>query len=404
MRFANMSFCGRGRQTLGDQMQLIALDEIYRQMGLSLERDIVYVDKNDLATYGGEEILLPISFSLVDYVEKGWASRFSARIKPLFLGLTLARGFLYPEEVVFFNQNGPIGCRDERTYETLRKYNVPSYLAGCVTCTLPQRTHTPVRGKVFLVDAPDAASFYLPDDWNRNSVRLSHFVDQCANPKRAAESLLKRYREEASLVITSLLHCATPCAAMGIPVILVKSVVSYRFSWIDKLLPIFRVEDLANFREIPVPVDMGVGESLRRLVMRRLDAPTAWLDDFNELTRFWMDRTRRPYDLDCFRPYKDFLDRYFQSGGRRYSIWGLTQMSEMIVEYVRMSYPDAKLASVYDKFRRVRFCGLMSKSPDELINDGALCVTTMSASADAKAKVCEKVLKKEDVCLMEIYK
>src|SRR5690606_24210023 len=34
-----------------------------------------------------------------------------------------------------------------------------------------------------------------------------------------AKELLKYYRDEAGLVITSRIHCAMPCAAMGIPVV-----------------------------------------------------------------------------------------------------------------------------------------------------------------------------------------
>jgi len=34
-----------------------------------------------------------------------------------------------------------------------------------------------------------------------------------------AEELLKQYRDRARLVITSKIHCAMPCIAMGIPVV-----------------------------------------------------------------------------------------------------------------------------------------------------------------------------------------
>ena len=53
----------------------------------------------------------------------------------------------------------------------------------------------------------------------------------------------QEYQDNASLIITSLLHISTPCVAYGIPVILARDLISYRFSWLDKLLPIYSEND-----------------------------------------------------------------------------------------------------------------------------------------------------------------
>lgn len=51
--------------------------------------------------------------------------------------------------------------------------------------------------------------------------------------KRTAEEevykVYKEYRRQATLIITSRVHVALPCMAMGIPVIFAKNEYSYRF-------------------------------------------------------------------------------------------------------------------------------------------------------------------------------
>lgn len=405
MKYANLMFKGRGRQTLGDQMQLIAIDRIYEEMGFNLERDVVYIDKNDLATYDGEEVVLPISLALVDYVEHGWAGRFSSKIRPLFLGITLAREFLYPEEVEYFNRMAPIGCRDERTFRTMRKYSVCSYFAGCITCTLRRRKEDPNRSKIFVVDAPDEVWEQIPEDKRSRAVRISHLVDGCDDPKKVAGKLLKMYQDEAALIITSLLHCSSPCMAMGIPVILVKSLISYRFGWIDKLLPIYGPKDVLPLEQT-APVDMqNVDESMRTLVMKRLRNPYAIFPEMEDISAFWINREHcHDYQLDCFVHYKEFIDRKFAAGETEFSVWGLTQMSEMVVDYIRTNYPQAKLMAVYDKFRSVEFFGLRSVSPDAIRGlNGCLLVTTLAATPDVMRLCREGILKRDNVCIMTIY-
>ena len=123
MKFANISFSARGVNNIGDNMQLIAIDNIYKEMGIS-QSEIVYIDFHHLADYDGEYVILPLSMPMVDYVENGIAGRFSQHIIPVFLGLNMVRQFLHPAEVSYLKMYEPIGCRDEWMLETCRKYNI----------------------------------------------------------------------------------------------------------------------------------------------------------------------------------------------------------------------------------------------------------------------------------------
>lgn len=78
MKYANISFNARGVNNLGDNIQLIALDAIYKNEFQLSTDDIVYINKNDLDKYDGERVILPISLAMVDYVD--WNERFSDKI------------------------------------------------------------------------------------------------------------------------------------------------------------------------------------------------------------------------------------------------------------------------------------------------------------------------------------
>lgn len=73
MKFANIDNLTRSNQyseklkiNIGDYMQLIAIDNLYRYMGIG-SKDIVHMKSEDLATYKGEKLILPINFMIAKY-------------------------------------------------------------------------------------------------------------------------------------------------------------------------------------------------------------------------------------------------------------------------------------------------------------------------------------------------
>ena len=78
---------------------------------------------------------------------------------------------------------------------------------------------------------------------------VSHHDDITVSPKdrmKKARDLLELYRDKARLVITSRLHCALPCAAMGIPVImiLISSQELNRLRLAEEVIPVYRWNQL----------------------------------------------------------------------------------------------------------------------------------------------------------------
>ncbi len=392
MKFANYIFDARGANNLGDNMQIIAIDYIYKKIGLKKE-EIIYVNKNDLKTYKGEYIILPITLPLVDYSNNGIADKFSSRIIPVFIGLTLAKETLSEKEIIFYKRHEPIGCRDEKTLKLMRQHNITSYLHGCITVTMPKRVDTEERNtskKVFIVDVAPKLKEIIPQDLLTNSVEISHSVESSINPKEEMKELYERYIREASLVITSRLHCAIPCMAAGIPVILGQDQLSYRFGWLEKLLPIYDKNSYKNIDWTPNAINyeehkQKVIEFTKDRIKKTYEENKAMLD----ISFFYEEREKMKYKNDCLEPLKIMIDEKFRNIDNpnfSYSIWGLTQISELIHEYINKNYPNAKLSNVYDKYRKLIFQGLETKAPEELLEDMDDLILFTSFSGQEKAK------------------
>lgn len=67
---------------------------------------------------------------------------------------------------------------------------------------------------------------------------------------------MQRYAEEASLVLTPLLHVASPCAAMNVPVVLCRWENDTRFGMMESLMPIYLPDRLHEIDWSPRPPDV----------------------------------------------------------------------------------------------------------------------------------------------------
>ncbi len=97
-----------------------------------------------------------------------------------------------------------------------------------MTLTLKRRESTPVNGKVYIVGVTSSLQKVIPGSILKNSVYVNQSkVELPCVPSQTrrdlATHLLEEYKSNASLVITSRIHCAMPCIAMGIPVIFLYS-------------------------------------------------------------------------------------------------------------------------------------------------------------------------------------
>ena len=389
-RYANYKYKGKYLNNLGDHIQILAIDNLYANMGINKDK-LVYINMEDLATYNGARVKLPVAFPLLRYNENGIAGMFSDKIEPVFIAFTVAKWFLEKEEVAYLKRYEPIGCRDEHTYQLLCKYEIDAYLNGCLTITLPQRQITPNQNKIYCIDIPEKLKDKLPIKVRENAIFLSNIVDGTLdNATRFASHRYQEYQDNASLIITSLLHISTPCVAYGIPVILARDLISYRFSWLDKLLPIYSENDYDTIDWNPKSIDV---EKIRKIVtelyVRRMEG-----NDFfalkGQVSEYYLDRKKSEYFNEHFIKIRAYIDEKFldKNESIEYSIWGITQVAEMIKKYMDENYCNSKLANVYDKITGKSFKGVLAKNILEAKNDEVIFVT--SAGAIKQANMLEK--------------
>ena len=388
MKFGNYRFRARGVNNLGDQMQIIAIDYLYSVMGIPVE-EIVYIDYHSLRTYDGEYVILPVTMPMVDYFPNGFADRFSERIIPAFLGVTMVKETLTEKEQIYLRKYEPIGCRDERTLRTMRKYGILSYLNGCITVTLPRREND--EGKdVYIVDVDESCLPLIPEGLRQGAQIRTHLrADAGENPKAAALAQYREYKEKARLVITSLLHCSVPCAAAGIPVVLLNSRVSYRKAWLEKILPIYTPEDAGRINWQPeATISEDFKERVRKVAISRLRETYDKFSGIMDLSYYYEEREKHEYLNDACDSLKRFIDETWTDpeGAYCYSVWGLTQIAEWIADYIGERYPKAIFCHAYDAYRRETFRGVMSEDPENIRSrePETILVTTNGAEKAAR--------------------
>lgn len=142
------------------------------------------------------------------------------------VGGDITRNFIFEDYgASWFLENGPTGCRDKNTETLLKKFCIPSYFSGCITLTLEKFEDVEKHGRICLVDIPKVACEYIIEKAKTECVEMTQIAK---NPKLSWESREKRveqqlqYYQGASLVVTTRLHVALPCLALGVPVLLIK--------------------------------------------------------------------------------------------------------------------------------------------------------------------------------------
>ena len=207
---------------LGDHIQIIAQLRLLKQLGLEPE---IYLDR--------DSGIQPVSSDKFFLVMNGWHKRCgeiwppSENIIPLFIGFHARnREGLFDNvtnraSVDYFKMHQPIGCRDLHTFNLLNQQAIDCYTSNCLTTTLPKRRTTTNQNKIFVASRDKDILNILPKDIASQCEYTNHYshTSNFDTNMILAQQLLDNYRDNAKLVITTFLHCALPCIAMGIPVI-----------------------------------------------------------------------------------------------------------------------------------------------------------------------------------------
>ncbi len=150
----------------------------------------------------------------------------------------------------YLRTHSPIGCRDPATAKLLEHHGVDAYFSGCLTLTLENRCSE--RGNAtYCVDVPESIAHYVAKRVGGSVKRIAHrmAVDTMTSAEARtshAENLLDQYAT-ARLVVTSRLHCALPCLALGTPVIfVVETPGNYRLRGLCELTRHYTIEEVLS--------------------------------------------------------------------------------------------------------------------------------------------------------------
>jgi hypothetical protein len=132
--------------------------------------------------------------------------------------------------IAYLKEHGPVGCRDLATLALLESKGVGAYFSGCLTltlgATLQMQIEEDAREEILFVEPNlNLKTLFdtVPLDLKKSVSFVSHQTTLGDFPElrlNTVGSMLRRYAH-AKLVITSRLHCALPCVALGTPVLFV---------------------------------------------------------------------------------------------------------------------------------------------------------------------------------------
>lgn len=215
-----------------------------------------YIPRDHMNTYSGKKVKMIMNAWYMDIPENFPPSD---DIIPLYVSIhinsTIVDKIFTPASIEHFKKHAPIGCRDFYTRDLLLSKGIDAYYSGCMTLTLGNKyKRDNVTDDVYFIDVM-YDSMSLPElisqplrfgkrllngrafEFNHRSKVLNQFFDsellkhakheKQIIPYLSADEGFKladdflRKLANAKLVVTSRIHTALPCLAMGTPVIFV---------------------------------------------------------------------------------------------------------------------------------------------------------------------------------------
>ncbi len=253
---------------IGDYIQALASFQFYPQIDGFIQRE-------ELKEYDGDECKVIMNGWYMHHPEH-WPP--SSKIHPLFVAFHINSSvkdrFLEEDSINYLKKYQPIGCRDIATMEMLKEKGIDAYFSGCMTLTLGEKyKDSRNSGKIYFVDPyvkverdiksilrniktlichpfiikRISTKFYDDKITLKKLIKISSFINVYSRIFELSDIINAEYRvhdtpglkkkystdeqsfeyakeliseyAQALFVITSRIHCALPCLALGTPVI-----------------------------------------------------------------------------------------------------------------------------------------------------------------------------------------
>ena len=164
-------------------------------------------------------------------------------------------------------------------------------------------------------------------------------------------------------MITSRLHTAVPCLAMGIPVILAKEDFDGRFSWLDKYIPLYSKDKWEEIDWSPTSVEFEADKRKLREYYKEYIF-SVYEEREKTVCNIYDERERYPYNKNIKKAVRQIKE--VCGGFEEYVLWGVTDNTLRLNNIIREMCPNWKLTNVYDKIVEGQFEGLKIGSIEEL--------------------------------------
>jgi len=257
---------------VGDWIQTVAMEQAVRKV-VGSNVNFVSVRRDQLVTHHGGTCIM-----------QGWYEHKTlnflpgAKTRAVWLGTHFSND-VRRQLVALWRQNTSsipleIGCRDLSTLKFCQDNCISAYFSRCLTLTLDVRARPPANGRVFCVDCPDWVMAVLPHEIKDGAeviCQRKYVPAEGEDMRQTAKAYLARYANEGRLVITTALHCAQPCLAMGVPVVLIDPGYeeAERFSSLKGLLHLYSRTELEKGQVDFHPKAVDIGE-LKSLLLENL--------------------------------------------------------------------------------------------------------------------------------------
>lgn len=226
---------------LGDEIQSLAASRFLPRQELE---KFIYVNREAMRSFSSNEPVKMILNGWYMHHPDQWPP--SGSIHPLLVAMHFQQSQSVLECVgskagkEFLLRHGPVGTRDLATLKLLQTLGIPAYFSGCLTLTLPKFADVNRSEFILAVDISPELVKFIGEKTERPIYQLSPTMafNLMLSPKEKfllAEYLLRIY-QQAYCVVTSRLHVAMPCLALGTPVLLINDAADqYRFSGLKEL-------------------------------------------------------------------------------------------------------------------------------------------------------------------------
>lgn len=403
---------------IGDDLQFMAIDYLYSTFISDLGK-VVKLQIDELKDYQGESIILPLNWTLFDsHFMSNDKIAISENIVPVFLGMTIESAshkekYFNDYNIAYLKRYEPVGCRDEYTANVLKKHHIKAYLNGCMTAVFPKRENRN-QDKVFFVDVPIGLEQYIPKEiQEKYEVMTQQYYFSknlpIENVLNTIKAQYQRYADEAALIVTSRLHVASPCMAMGIPVIFAKDQIDARFGWLDKYMKLYDRNCYNRIDWCPEPIEY---EEIKMLIIQnavhRIMGIYEKYTMANEVDTLYSRRKRKDYinfQETIYNHYEKAIlylrDNFDREDHIVYSIWGINNAAENFYKYMNREYPNAVLKNVIDAYKSIEFHGIPTIKPEDLKKEEkeVIFVLPVKASNEAARTFKEKgITSKYYVC------